>query len=118
MTTPNPKERALEIVSELRQARVVLSQATLALGLADGKLTLVKAQAESRVIESLGDEKALGSNQTARERSLALAIADDLDLQEAQADYKLAYFHKADTAAQVKALEEELKVLLAFATEF
>lgn len=114
-----PKERALEIVSELRQARVVLSQVALALGLADGKLTLTQAQAESRVIESLGgDEKALGSNQAARERSLALAVADDQYLREAQDDYKLAYFHKADMAAQVKSLEEELKVLLAFATEF
>lgn len=113
-----PQERGLEIIGHLRQARMALAQAALALAEADGKVTLTQAQAEARVIDSVGgDEKALGSNQAARERALSLATAEDEDLQAARTDFKLAYFHKHDQAALVKALEEELKVLLAFAGE-
>jgi tryptophan 2,3-dioxygenase len=112
-----PQQRALEIIVNLRSARLDYAHAVLAQAEAENKLALVKAQAEDRVIAMAGAEKALGANQAARERTLTLATASDEDLQDAKIDYQLAYLHRQYMAAMVKALEEELRVLLAFAGE-
>lgn len=111
------QDRALEIVETLIEARCTYAQATLAL--ADHEYTLVvdKADAEARTITDRGGEKELGPNAEARTRTLIQALDGDTLYQDSRANHRSAMLAKLEAQADVKALEEELKVILAFAGE-
>lgn len=111
------KNRALEIIDLLRQARLDYGELTLNLAEAERGLTVAKAQAESDAIIAAGDEKALGANQAARDRALVLALQDDPGYAAALQYHREAMETRLTVQAEIKAYEDELKVILAFARE-
>lgn len=70
-------------MSEMQEAKRRLCESRIAQRDHLEKLPSIKAQAEARAIAAAGDEKALGSNEAARQRALALALAQDEEYQKA-----------------------------------
>ena len=112
-----PQERALEIVVQLKTARLTYASVVVALADCERLHKLQIARAEARVIELAGDEKNLGSNQAARDRALLIGIQADEGYQMGLAALLGAETAKAEAWAEMEALRDELKVLLAFARE-
>jgi hypothetical protein len=67
---------------QMAEVRQILTSLKLALKEQLANLPVVKASAEKRVIDAAGgDEKALGSNEAARNRAFTIALNDDVDYQ-------------------------------------
>lgn len=67
--------------NEIALARRRLSETRIRLGEQTAYLAIAKAQAEQAAIAAAGDEKALGSNEAARQRALTIALANDAEYQ-------------------------------------
>lgn len=64
---------------EISGARKDVADAQLALKRAEQDERVARFNAEKRAIDAVGGEKALGSNDDARKRALAIALANDLE---------------------------------------
>jgi hypothetical protein len=69
--------------SNIARARRNLTETRIKLREQSACVATARAQAEQRAIEAAGDEKALGSNETARQRALTIALANDPEYQAA-----------------------------------
>lgn len=112
--TVEPMTKAMQIIDQLKDKRLVYARAVLSLAEAERRLALVIANIEMDAIRRVGGEKALGSNQAARDRELLFVVESAKDYTYALDERSMAYLAKAEASAKVKALEEELKVILAF----
>ena len=112
-----PQERALEITKLIRSARLGYAEAGLILATTEHDLTFARAVAEATVIDQAGGPKALGGNQADRDRELTLGLEVNEDYQKALKARNAAELGKAMAQANLEALQNELKVLLAFARE-
>ena len=112
---PSPRDRALKIVTLLKEARLDLAGATREMAQAARDMEVMKAIAETKLIHNGGGEKALGSNQAARERVLIAGIQTDPPYLAALECYEEVADTREALKIEVKGYEEQLKVLLAFA---
>lgn len=97
MTTANDRGFA----DMMRGLRMSLAEARIALRSANDDMAVTKALAESRVIEEVGGEKALGANAEARERALTLALAQS-------ASYQAGLQRLREMEARVERLQAEV----------
>ena len=106
--------RAEDVVKRLGQARAQLAIAAIKAGRAEKDEKKAKLFAEVKVVQSVGgDIKALGPNETAQGRSIAIGLAADADYQSVMTN-ALDAFDAARTAeAEMLALQDEFRFLLA-----
>jgi hypothetical protein len=109
------RDRALQLVELLEEARHFLNCKTLALAETKGKLSLVKALAEKETIDQAGGEKGLGPNSETRKRELLLAVEYHPGYRGAVNELRSAQTLRDDAYATKQALYEEWKTLVSFA---
>ena len=112
-----PKDRAFEIVDQIYESRLTLAQAALSLASFERTLALARAMAEAAIIEAAGGSKNLGSNEADRSRALTISIEGDEGYAKALAGRNAAELTKLTVQANLESLQNELKVILAFARE-
>ena len=103
--------KAMQAIEKAHRTRLRFASASMVLADAERFLKLQEALAQQRAIEAAGGEKALGTNQAARDRALRIALAEDEGYRQAQELYRSAYLEARKAEADMLAEVERLKVL-------
>ena len=106
------KEQIDQIAVDVLRARIALGRAIIDEEEKRRLLVVAKARAEAKVIESAGGERALGSNQAARDRALTLSVAQDKDYKRALEAYVKAQEERHLAEARLEAERIKAKALL------
>ncbi len=105
-------EQTAEAIRLVLDARIQLARLTVQEAAAKRSLDLARACAEVRAIEAAGGEKALGSNQAARDRAFALALAEDEEYRGFLDAYVRAQLTRYAAEAQLEAARLYARALI------